>query len=345
MGVSGIRIAGIAALVCVAIIIGVVIYKIYRSKVNKALAGEMSGAHIGVPAPADTFNVIMKVVMLILLVWIVISLGSISDIKQEISNMQSNVSSQISSLSSEVSKLKTDMTEVNSRIQSYNRYISDVNAEDNTCIIKHNIRLKTYSDTTAVKLTLPDGTQVDMNKKAEGIFEAETKINLFAYSESSTTFSIKEGDLSYVEAPFPENDDADEYWQLVIPSLYNAGVDIFHNSDNVSIGTVNMFSYHKVQYHIASAKLVIEKNGEVLENIDAMPYMAESLGDCSIPVDKNYDIKNDDNLTVKLVLTTEEGYSLNQDIFEKIKGSGTGVYNNRFSITDKNGKEVYKNFR
>ena len=344
MAVSGIRIAGIAIIICVALIVGVIIYKIYKSKVNKALVGEASGAHIGVPAPADTFSAIMKIVVLILLVWIIISLGSISDLKQEILNLRSSNSAELSSLSFELSQLKNDMSEANSRVLSYKRYISDVNAEDNTCTIKHDLRLKTYSDATSVKLTMPDGTQLDMYKKAAGIYEAETKINLFANIENNTSFSVKEGDLSYVELPQPENDDADEYWQLVIPELETAGFDVFHTSDNISIGTINMFSYHKAQYHISSAKLIIEKNGEVLDNIDAKPYMDEALGDCSIPINKDYSVKDDDSLKVKLVLTTEEGYTLNQEIIEKIKGNST-TYGNRFSITDKNGQEVYKTYR
>ena len=38
MNVAGIRIAGIAIIICVALIVGIIIYKIYKSKVNKALA-------------------------------------------------------------------------------------------------------------------------------------------------------------------------------------------------------------------------------------------------------------------------------------------------------------------
>ena len=341
MNVAGIRIAGIAIIICVALIVGIIIYKIYKSKVNKALAGETSGAHIGVPAPADTFSGIMKIVVLILLVWIIISLGSISDLKQEIANLRSSNSAELSSLSFELSQLKNDMAEANNRIMSYKRYIYDVNAEDNTCTIKHTIRLKTYSDATTVKLTMPDGTQLDMHKKAAGIYEAETKINLFANIESNTSFSVKEGDLSYVELPQPENDDADEYWQLVIPSLDASGFDIYYTSDRISVGTINLFSYHKAQYHITSAKLVVEKNGEELETIDAMSYMNNTFGDGSIPVDKDYDINSNDSLSMKLVLTTEEGYTLNQQIFERVKGSGIMTYGNKFSITDKNGQVVY----
>ena len=343
MAVSGIRIAGIAVIIGVALIIGVIIFAIYRSKVKKALTGEMSGAHIGVPAPADTFSAIMKIVVLILLVWIIISLGNISELKQEIENLRLSNSAEFSSLSFELSNLKNDMVQANSRVLSYKRYISDVNAEDNTCVVKHNLRLKTYSDATTVKLTLPDGTQVDMFRKAAGIYEAEIKINLFADTESDTSFSIKEGDMSYVESSYPENDDADEFWQLVIPLLGSAGYDIYLTSDKISVGNVNMFSYHKAQYHISSAKLIVDKNGEVLETIDAMPYMDKALGDCSIPVDKDYDIKSADSLNMKLLLTTEEGYTLDQEIFEWIKGSGLRNYGNKFSIIDKNGNKVYGN--
>lgn len=343
MAVSGIRIAGIAVIIGVALIIGVIIYAIYRSKVKKALAGEMSGAHIGVPAPADTFSAIMKIVVLILLVWIIINLGNISELKQEIENLRLSNSAEFSSLSFELSNLKDDMVQANSRVLSYKRYISDVNAEDNTCVVKHNLRLKTYSDATTVKLTLPDGTQVDMFRKAAGIYEAETKINLFANTESDTSFSIKEGDMSYVESSYPENDDADEFWQLVIPSLDSAGYDIYHTSDKISVGTINLFSYHKAQYHISSAKLIVEKNGEVLETIDAMAYMNKAVGDCSILVDKDYDIKSEDSLSMKLILNTEEGYTLDQEIFEWIKGSGIRTYGNKFSIIDKNGNKVYGN--
>ena len=155
------------------------------------------------------------------------------------------------------------------------------------------------------------------------------------------SFSVKEGDLSYVELPQPENDDADEYWQLVIPSLDASGFDIYYTSDRISVGTINLFAYHKAQYHITSAKLVVEKNGEELETIDAMSYMNNTFGDGSIPVDKDYDINSDDSLSMKLILTTEEGYTLNQQIFERVKGSGIMTYGNKFSITDKNGQVVY----
>lgn len=344
MNVAGIRIAGIAIIICVALIVGIIIYKIYKSKVNKALAGETSGAHIGVPAPADTFSVLIKIVVLILLVWIIISLGNISELKQEIENLRSANSSDFSSLAVELSQLKSQMAEANSRILSYNRYISDVNAEDNTCTIKHTLRLKTYSDATTVKLTLSDGTQLDMHKRAAGIYEADTKINLFMNTESATVFSVKEGDMSYAESASPDNDDADEYWQLVIPELGNSSFDIYYGSDKINIGTFNIFSYHKAQYHISSAKLLIEKNGEILETIDAKPFMNEALGDGNIPVDKEYDIKSDDTMNIRLILTTDEGYTLNQQLFEKVKESGIRTYGNRFSITDKNGQVVYKNF-
>ena len=46
---------------------------------------------------------------------------------------------------------------------------------------------------------------------------------------------------------------------------------------------------------------------------------------------------------MKLLLTTEEGYTLDQEIFEWIKGSGLRNYGNKFSIIDKNGNKVYGN--
>ena len=128
---------------------------------------------------------------------------------------------------------------------------------------------------------------------------------------------------------------------MVIPSLDASGFDIYYTSDRISVGTINLFPYHKAQYHITSAKLVVEKNGEELETIDAMSYMNNTFGDGSIPVDKDYDINSNDSLSMKLILTTEEGYTLNQQIFERVKGSGIMTYGNKFSITDKNGQVVY----
>ena len=62
-------------------------------------------------------------------------------------------------------------------------------------------------------------------------------------------------------------------------------------------------------------------------------------------MNKDYDINIDDDMVVRLILTTEEGYTLNQYVFEKIKGSGTKIHTNKFAITDKNGKEVYNIFK
>ena len=204
------------------------------------------------------------------------------------------------------------------------------------------MKLKTFSDDTEVIFIAGDGTEARMEKIGEGRYETEVKASLFdeRYTESGIT--IKENGTSVFEelqdgSFYGENP---AYWQMFIPSLISEfGIDAEYYNTRINVGNINMFSNYKSEYHIASAKVIVEKNGTEIDSIDALDSFSEAIGEIVIPVNKEYTMAETDSVDAKLVLVTEEGYTLEQLLFDRKDGRYI-TYGNRFIITDKNGKQV-----
>ena len=181
-----------------------------------------------------------------------------------------------------------------------------------------------------------------MEKTGEGRYEAEVKTGLFEEYDTETGITIKENGVNVFEELQDEHfyGMSAAYWQMFIPSLMSEfGIDTEYNTTGLNIRNINMFSNYKGEYHIASAKVIMEKNGTEIDSIDALDSFNEAYGEIIIPVDKEYTMAETDTIDAKLILVTEEGYTLEQLLFDRKDGRYI-TYGNRFTITDKNGKQV-----
>ena len=335
--------SGISILLIAAIIIGVIIVLLYKRKINKALKGEQSGAHTSLPAPADTIGGIYKIVVLIMLVWLCLCTGRLSDISTEIENVKNLTMSNSQNLSQELYLVQNKMEELNSRVFSYTVSGSSVDASDNTCIVKHVIRLKSFSDNTEVTFVTEDGNEVTMERTGEGRFEAEIKTDIFKDHNEYPGIIIKENGTNYFEELDNNTYYLDSYWQLFIPKITSEfGLGVEYKVNSIKINDIVAFSEYKSDYKITAAKIVVEKNGTEFDCIDATNCFDEFIGDVTIPVNKEYDITEKDSLDAKLILETEEGYILEQLLFEKTENRYV-THGNSFIIKNKNGATVYKN--
>jgi hypothetical protein len=183
-----------------------------------------------------------------------------------------------------------------------------------------------------------------MEKTGEGRYEANIKTDLFKAYNGEIGITIKENGTNYYEALEDEKFYGTElaYWQQYIPNLEGEfGVDATFTDDKISIRNILVFSMHKSDYKVASAKVEIVKNDSVIDNIDAKSSFAVPYGQIEIPVMKDYETSNNDTMYAKLILTTEEGYTLEQLLFEKAN-SMNKTYGNNFIIKDNSGNVVYK---
>ena len=334
----------IAVILVIATAIGGFAVLLYRKRINKALAEEKSTAHTKLPAPADTLGGIYKIVILGLIIWICISMAKLSSIQNEINDLKSLTVSNSYSVSGTVEALKEEMLKANSKVNSYTSTCSDINTSDNTCMVKHTVRLKSFADNTEVTFVFADGREVKMEKTGEGRYEANIKTDLFKAYNGEIGITIKENGTNYYEALEDEKFYGTElaYWQQYIPNLEGEfGVDATFTDDKISVRNILIFSMHKSDYKVASAKVEIVKNDSVIDNIDAKSSFAVPYGQIEIPVMKDYETSNKDTMYAKLILTTEEGYTLEQLLFEKAN-SMNKTYGNNFIIKDNSGNVVYK---
>ena len=330
----------IGILLLIAVLLGAAAIILYRVKVNRALQGKESGAHTNIPAPADSLSGIFKGVILILLIVICINLGKLNTLQQEIENLRDNVMINNSSVVSELGSLKSDLAEMNSRVYSYENSCIGVDVSDNTCTVKHTVRLKSFSDETEVVLILGDGTETNMVKTGTGRYEAELKTGLFKEISDYPSITVKENGTSYVEKLTGYSDES-YYWQTCIPSVIGqAGPGITYSGKKLSITNISLFSEYKHSYNIASAKIDIEVNGKEADSIDAVSYFEIPVGNIEIPVNKEYSVNESDDIRINLILVTEEGYTLDQLLFEVNEGRHIS-YGNKYTITDKNGNKVF----
>ena len=333
---------GIIIILLAAVLIGAIVIILYRRRANRVLQGERSGAHTSIPAPTDTINGLFKIVTVVLLVWVCISMGRLSSIQSELETLKSLTQSNSFNLSGEMDRIKDEMKDMNSRVFSYSSSAGKVDTSDNTCIVKHTVKLKTFSDDTEVVFIAGNGTEVKMEKTGEGRYEAEVKTGLFEEYDTETGITIKENGVNVFEELQDERfyGMSAAYWQMFIPSLMSEfGIDTEYNTTGLNIRNINMFSNYKGEYHIASAKVIMEKNGTEIDSIDALDSFNEAYGEIIIPVDKEYTMAETDTIDAKLILVTEEGYTLEQLLFDRKDGRYI-TYGNRFTITDKNGKQV-----
>ena len=324
-----------------AVAAGVVIVIIYKRKVNNALKEEKSNAHMRIPAPADTMNIVVKVIVIALLIWIAFSLRTISDLRQDIANMQSSTASEIMSLSNEINILRTELAQVNNKVMQYNSEVISVDATHDTCTVRHTLQLKSYADDTTVILRTGNGEEIPLTHKGAGIFEADAKTDMFAQMMEPTTVSIKEGGKSTVEEVERHYGDIVSYYQLVIPTLNASGAFISYDESSVSIPDIVLFPEYKQLYNISSAKIIVEQNEKEIETIDVTADVKKSLetsfGDVNIPVNKLYNVAAKDTFKVTLCITTPDGYTLKQVITEKNAENRHTSFGNTFQIFDQNG--------
>lgn len=337
------RISVIVLLLGLAILVaaGVVIVIIYKRKVNKALTEEKSNAHMRIPAPADTMNIVVKVIVIALLIWIAFSLRTISDLRQDIANMQSSTASEIMSLSNEINILRTELAQVNNKVMQYNSEVISVDATHDTCTVRHTLQLKSYADDTTVILRTGNGEEIPLTHKGAGIFEADAKTDMFAQMMEPTTVAIKEDGKNYVEEVSRYFGDVVSYYQLVIP-LLNAGYNnVMYDDGTVSIADIVLYPEYKQIYTITSAKVVVEQNEKEIDSIDVTKVVKDCLetfyGDVRIPLNKLYNVAAKDTFKVTLCITTPDGYTLKQVITEKNAENRHTSFGNTFQIFDWNG--------
>ena len=337
------RISVIVLLLGLAILVaaGVVIVIIYKRKVNKALTEEKSNAHMRIPAPADTMNIVVKVIVIALLIWIAFSLRTISDLRQDIANMQSSTASEIMSLSNEINILRTELAQVNNKVMQYNSEVISVDATHDTCTVRHTLQLKSYADDTTVILRTGNGEEIPLTHKGAGIFEADAKTDMFAQMMEPTTVAIKEDGKNYVEEVSRYFGDVVSYYQLVIP-LLNAGYNnVMYDDGTVSIADIVLYPEYKQIYTITSAKVVVEQNEKEIDSIDVTKVVKDCLetfyGDVRIPLNKLYNVAAKDTFKVTLCITTPDGYTLKQVITEKNAENRHTSFGNTFQIFDRNG--------
>ena len=182
-----------------------------------------------------------------------------------------------------------------------------------------------------------------MENTGAGKFEVELKADLFKSNTGYTGITVKENGTNY----FEEIEDGSfygetaEYWKRFIPCMISeVGATTTYTKEKISIGNIVMFSEIKSDYKIASAKVVIEKNGTEVESIDAKSAFDVPYGDITIPVNKDYTFSDKDSVCGKLILVTEDGYTLDQKLFDVNDGRYI-TYGNSFTVNDRDGKAVY----
>ena len=327
---------------------GVVIVIIYRRKVNNALKAEKSSAHMRIPAPADTMNIVVKVIVIALLIWIAFTLRTISELKQDIANMESNTTSQMMELSNEISNLSAELAAANSKVMQYNSELISVDASHDACTIRHTLKLKSYADDTTVVLRTGNGKEIPLTKIGAGVYEADEEAKLFVEMMDRATVSITEGGKSTVEEVTRYYGDVVCYYQLVIPML-NAGYsNATYIDDTVSIADIVLYPEYKQLYNISSAKVVVEQNEKEIDNIDVTADVKKSLetefGDVNIQLNKLYNLDAKDTFKVTLCITTQDGYTIKQIITEKNGENRHISYGNRYKIFDQGGYLKYDAF-
>ena len=341
MNVSKISVMVLLLGLIIAVVVGVVIIIIYKRKVNKALREEQSSAHMRIPAPADTMSIVVKVVVIALLIWIAFALRTINELKEDIAYMWSDMSGQMMSLSAEINSLKEELATVNSRVMYYNSEVTSVDTSDDTCMVKHTLKLKSFSDKTTVILSTADGKESSMTKIGEGVYEANVKADIFKIMLDDNRIVIKDGDTSTVETVNRYYGNIYAYSALVVPEL-NAMFEGFDTHDNtISIGNIAMFSEQKTLYQIASAKVVMEQNGKEIDTVDATEAVKAGLerefGEVRIELNKLYNVDDKDPFSITVYITTTDGYTVKQPVYVRTVNKVNTTFGNRFEILDQNG--------
>jgi len=352
MEASRVSIIVLAAVAVLALIIGIISVKMYKKKVNRALSEETSRAHIGIPAPAESIDMIIKVVILIVLILIFVKLRHFGELDQKMDNLESNQTNlmmSVSSLNSSIADLKDAWQKGNSRVLSYSLSYGDLNASDNTCKLMHSLVLKNYSDDTSVSIKTSKGEVFKMTEKATGTYEFEQTADIFTEGPEDIYAVITDGSESCTEVLRPDEYIYPEYWNKYIPVFLLNADDYMHDEGNIHIGWLHLMLTEKSDYRITSASLLASVNGKVVEKIDVTDSFKGDLRarwDVSLDMNKDYQVTEKDTFMFSLKYETEDGYTVEQPLLERIiqtdNGGGIMVieHGNTISITDKTGRLV-----
>ncbi len=317
------------ALAAIVIVISVILY---NRRLDKITRGEEHDTHSRLPEPGATAGVTYKTVLMILLIVSVLSisalLGKINALQNTVSNQQSDlfhISSQLAVIDDRLAQNgKAVLT------QAYEVLGSDL--EGNKVEVKYWAKLKHFSDSTKVILSL-NGRDIELTREQGGTFSATFAADMFE--------SYIEPELQIVEGSITTVEDADFYgevfWEYFPMLTYSCS---FETKENMGKHKYSGWYQPELQNTAGLKKIQMTYVSDGKE-IFTKDITKEALAS------ERFELENDlpygKDLIFRTEITTQDGFKIVENTLMIYEATPDYDQDDSIRIYDKNGNLVWEN--
>lgn len=294
---------GIAILplvILAALIIGVIIYFVcYKRKINRALEGKESGAHM----PMASMETVVKVVVVIGVIVMYSSLSSkLTNLENTLMNTRNNLSQEIDILNYEIEELQEQLKKEASFISEFSYTFGEIDTNEHQVEVLFCIVPKSYSAETELFINIW-GKEVALTKNEDGIFSGSETFPVFEEMSEGGVLRIAENGVTKTE--LLEEVPTGLLCYLCMPMLFDAG-SYFHYEKGK--GTVSVVG----SVHVLTST---EKDVSMFENLKFYVIRGTAVideivvRDGMVSLEKEYAIESGERLHFMIKGVDEYGYT------------------------------------
>jgi len=293
-----VSIAILPLFILAALIIGVIIYFIcYKRRINRALEGQESGAHM----PMASMETVVKVVVVIGALVMYSSLSSkITALQNDLTNTRNELTNEIMVLNYELDELEEQLKKEASMVSECTYEFGEIDTKEHQVEVRFSVVPKSYSEDTKLSLDFR-GETIALTNNGGGTFTGSKTFPIFEYVYEESVLHITEGDVTKTE--LLEEVPMGSLCYECMPML-----DVLSNSfryepgkGTVSVvGTVHVVSSGKKVSMFQDLKLYVMRGTTVVDEI--------AMKDGVASLDKEYKIKKGESLWFVVKGVDEYGY-------------------------------------
>jgi len=322
----------IIILMILAAIIITVSFLAYNKRLNKIANGEIRDTHSNIPEPGTTAGLTFKTVLICLIIITLLNVSTVTGLLRTMNNTINNMKSAQHDMNMDILDLHRQIEQSNSLVSDMSWEITGQNMQAETVDLKFTVSLKQFSENTTVALGLKD-KEFPLTKTTLGNYVGKITTDLFEDYEQLRV-CITENGITRVETT-----DFDRYlfWDMLPMPRLECN---FTSKD--SSGKIKCNGWYRLAIgepeKIKNVAVTYLVDGKELKTFDATKEAKENK-----QIDLEKDLTIEKNLSLVIVIQTEDGYTICHKSVVIYKASPDAVDDDYEKIYDPAGNLVWEN--
>lgn len=293
-------------MVLLALSAGIIIISIilYNRRLDRVARGEQRDAHSNMPEPRTTASVIYRAVLLVLVILIFLSAGTM---KSQMDALQTNMASlqgRVNELSRELRALQSRLEEEKKLVSDYTWEVVETDLERGTATVKLSAFMREYTDETSGFFSI-GGESVPFTVREDGVITAELSKSIFS-DIGEVKIVIKDGEKSNAR----ELDWIGPLYSSVLPVPYIEMHELSIRNTRIISGSYSVVIDRNFMDDIQVVNAVYITGGREIRTADITEKVLKGE---LISIDT--DVKTEDYLILRVDLYTKSGFAIKERRF------------------------------